>query len=222
MNPADFRLVVTSGPTREWLDPVRFISNPSSGKTGWNIAHKGLSRFREVILITGPVHREYAELEGGQTILVETTADMGQAVHDALIDNTLLVMSAAPADYTPQSVQDSKIKKSPDGLLELKLKPTMDILGRLRPRVESLQNVYLTGFAAETDNMRDNAYGKLKRKNLNFICANQVFKNQAGFGNNPNTWLVINAEGREHALGPAPKEELAEALLNLLIEEIKV
>lgn len=220
MNPGDFRLVVTSGPTREWLDPVRFITNASSGKTGWSIADAGRRlNFREVILISGQSLEKYRKVEGIQNISVETTADLLQAVRDSLVDRTLLIMAAAPVDYRPARFNPSKIKKSGTSLT-LELQPTTDILKDIAPLVQSLQSCYTIGFAAETDNVLNNARDKLRRKNLNFICANEVFGTSRGFGENQNSWSLLNREGECLVIGPDDKPRLAEKLLEHLMLEL--
>ena len=218
MNPGEFRLIVSSGPTREWIDPVRFISNPSSGKTGWHLAALGVERFQETCFVSGPGAPEYRAAEGARNIAVESTQEMGESLASLLREKSVLVMAAAPADYTPRSAP-SKIKKK-EAELVLHLQPAMDILSTLKDRARELSSCYLVGFAAETENLYENAYGKLKRKGLSFICANQVYKTDRGFGENDNEWLVINEAGESRTLGPAPKETLARALLDQIIAEL--
>ncbi len=220
MKLEDFRLVVTAGPTREWLDPVRFITNASSGKTGWHIASLGLKRFREVVYISGPGDPRYAKVEGARCLRVDSTEDMSRAVNENTGDDTVLIMTAAPADYTPANVAENKIKKSPEGLLRLELRPTTDILKTLSEHTADARNCIKVGFAAETNDLEANAQGKLERKGLHFICANQVYRDSAGFGDNDNTWRVFGRDGSETVLGPAPKEDLAGMLLDLLAREI--
>lgn len=217
MNPSRYRLIVTSGPTREWIDPVRFISNPSSGRTGWAIARKGSKLFRDVVFISGPAHNRYTKVEGAKNIRVESTEEMAAAVTEAIREKTLLIMAAAPADFTPEKRDTTKIKRS-GGELVLRLKPTKDILRGL----DSLQvkDFIKVGFAAETDHIEENAFEKLKRKNLDFICANRVFQEREGFGENKNTLHVIGRDGTDKTIGPADKLLLAERLLQYLVKAI--
>lgn len=212
---AKTRLIVASGPTREWIDPVRFLTNASSGKTGWEIARSGLNRFIEVIYIVGPCDTPYRRLEGALNIPVTTTEEMGQAVLEALAPESLLIMAAAPADFTPVHVESHKIKKQPgETLRHLELRPTMDILqaaGEHAPK-----RCFRVGFAAETQDLAENALAKLKRKRAHFICANEVYRDRAGFGEIPNTLRVFDALGGERRLGPLEKDALAPALLDYL------
>ncbi|MCB1326394.1 MAG: phosphopantothenoylcysteine decarboxylase [Spirochaetales bacterium] len=210
-----FRFVVVTGPTREWIDPVRFISNPSTGKTGHCLASEALKRgFHEVIYIAGPVPERYQQVEGAQNIAVETTLEMGAAVRQQLADRTILVMAAAPADYTPAQISASKIKKSDKEGLSLQLKPTLDILKSIVEPARQLQGLFRVGFAAETDNLEEYAMRKLREKDLDMICANRVFKGETGFGENENALLIVDREGLQQWLGPGPKESLARLLLD--------
>ena len=220
MNPAELRLLVASGPPREWLDPVRFISNPSTGRTGWSLATLGLDRFREVVFVSGPGLRQYGSVDGAHNVAVDTTEEMMNAVHDHLADQTLLIMSAAPADYTPAEPRDKKMKKVPGDPLTLTLKPTSDILKSIIPLADRYKQLYRVGFAAETNNVREYAARKLREKQLDFICANEVYKGQRGFGENENSLLVIDKSDDSMKLGPGDKEDLARELLNYLIQRI--
>lgn len=220
MNPAEFRLVVASGPTREWIDPVRFISNPSTGQTGWSLATSGVGRFREVVFISGPGLEEYRTVEGARNVLVDTTAEMTSAVRDNVGDSCLLIMSAAPADYTPATPETQKIKKKSGEPYTLILAPTTDILKSLIPIAAAWPAFYRVGFAAETKNMHEYALRKLEEKELDFICANQVYKSETGFGNNPNTLVVIDRAGETTKIGPATKDDLASRLLDHIVAKI--
>lgn len=220
MNIKELRLVVGSGPTREWIDPVRFISNPSTGRMGHAIAEAGLSRFKEVVFVSGPVAPPYDHVDGAVNYMVETTEEMKEHILRSLGDGTVLIMAAAPADYTPAVFQHSKIKKDPELNLEIKLKPTPDILMETAAVSSRYADLFRVGFAAETDHVRENALAKLKKKDLDFVCANMVFREEAGFGANPNSLLVIERDGTETPVGPAEKSELAKALLDLLSKRI--
>ncbi|MCR9143569.1 MAG: phosphopantothenoylcysteine decarboxylase [bacterium] len=220
MNPEEFRLVVASGPTREWLDPVRFISNPSTGQTGWSLATAAVGRFRDVVFISGPGSERFRTVEGASNVLVETTAEMTSAVRDHIRDSCLLIMSAAPADYTPTEASDQKIKKVAGEPYTLTLSPTTDILKSLIPLAAGWSAFYRVGFAAETRNLEEYARKKLAEKDLDFICANQVYKSEAGFGDHPNTLLVIDKKGETSKIGPATKDDLAVRLLDHIVAQI--
>jgi phosphopantothenoylcysteine synthetase/decarboxylase len=220
MNPEEFRLVVASGPTREWLDPVRFISNPSTGRTGWSLATSAVGRFREVVFISGPGAEEFRTVEGACNVLVETTAEMTSAVRDHVGDQCVLIMSAAPADYTPTEAADQKIKKKSGEPYTLTLAPTTDILKSLIPLAAGWPGFYRVGFAAETRNVEEYALRKLAEKELDFICANQVYKSETGFGDHPNTLLVIDKVGETVKIGPATKDDLAVRLLDHIVAKI--
>ncbi|MBI3395233.1 MAG: phosphopantothenoylcysteine decarboxylase [Spirochaetia bacterium] len=216
MKFSSMRLVVGSGPTREWLDPVRFLSNPSTGRMGHAIASAGLGRFREIVFISGPVGSGFQRVSGAVNFSVETTQEMRDRVVESLSNDTILVMAAAPADYAPVETRSTKIKKQQNVNLELTLKPTPDILLEVAQLKSRFTNLIRVGFAAETDNVIENALTKMQKKDLDFICANVVFKEETGFGDHPNSLLVLDRLGAEHTLGPAPKPELARSLLDYL------
>ena len=215
MNLQDFKLVVTSGPTREWIDPVRFISNPSSGQTGWQIARNGVGKFNEVVYIAGAAHREYCEVDGARNISVITTEDLAQAVQNEVGPRSLLIMAAAPADFTPANPGNQKIKKTSGSGMTLELKPTTDVLISVSDL--DYPNFFRVGFAAETTEVRKYALDKMERKKLHFVCANRVFREEVGFGSHDNTLLVLDREGHEQTIGPCSKENLARNLLDYLI-----
>lgn len=209
------RLIVASGPTREWIDPVRFLTNASSGKTGWEIARSGLRRFQEVIYIAGPCDTPYRRLEGAINMPVTTTAEMGEAVLEMLRPDSLLIMAAAPADFTPVHAEAHKIKKQPgETVRTLELAPTMDILQKAGEKAPD--RCFRVGFAAETQELLSNARAKLHRKQAHFICANEVYRDRTGFGEIPNTLRVFDALGGEKQIGPLPKDALADSLLDYL------
>lgn len=216
MNPAEFRLVVSSGPTREWLDPVRFLTNASSGRTGWCLAKAGVPRFGEVELISGPVCSHYRSVEGARSTPIESTYDLLAAVDAALCDKSILIMAAAPADYTPLEFSQKKLKKTGDKRI-VELQPTPDVLAATAKKAAGLQRCYRIGFAAETNDMENNALEKLERKGLHFICGNEVYREDRGFGENPNRWALFGRQGQQAVFGPADKEALADSLLEYLI-----
>lgn len=207
------RLLISAGPTFEDLDPVRFIGNRSSGKMGFAIAAAAARRGAEVVLVAGPV--SLATPVGVQRVNVRSAAQMRDAVLGALPAD-IYIGAAAVADYTPRIVSAEKIKKTRDGggeTLTVELVRTTDVLAELaahaqRPRV-------VVGFAAETNDVEHYARGKLVRKGLDMIAANQVGREGCGFESDDNALTVIDAE-TAHALGPAAKTVLADALLDLI------
>jgi phosphopantothenoylcysteine decarboxylase/phosphopantothenate--cysteine ligase len=207
------RVLISAGPTFEDLDPVRFIGNRSSGKMGFAIAAAAARRGAEVALIAGPVHLPTPE--GVRRIDVRSAAQMRDAVLGALPAD-VYIGAAAIADYAPRAVAPEKIKKTREGggeSLIVELVRTPDVLAEvaahaLRPRV-------VVGFAAETNDVERYARGKLERKKLDMIAANQVGRAGCGFESDDNALTVIDAEGAQ-ALGPAPKTALADALLDLI------
>jgi phosphopantothenoylcysteine decarboxylase / phosphopantothenate---cysteine ligase len=208
------RLLISAGPTFEDLDPVRFIGNRSSGKMGFAIAAAAARRGADVVLVAGPV--SLATPVGVTRIDVRSAAQMRDAVLGAL-PAEIYIGAAAVADYTPQVVADRKIKKTeqPGGgeHLTVALVRTPDVLAEVaahaqRPRV-------VVGFAAETNDVEHYARDKLQRKKLDMIAANQVGRAGCGFESDDNALTVIDAE-TSHALGPAPKTALADALLDLI------
>jgi phosphopantothenoylcysteine decarboxylase/phosphopantothenate--cysteine ligase len=207
------RVLISAGPTFEDLDPVRFIGNRSSGKMGFAIAAAAARRGAEVVLVAGPV--QLSTPEAVRRIDVRSAAQMRDAVLGALPAD-VYIGAAAIADYAPRTVAAEKIKKTRDGggeSLTVELVRTPDVLAEVaahaqRPRV-------VVGFAAETNDVEHYARGKLQRKKLDMIAANQVGRAGCGFESDDNALTVIDAEGAQ-ALGPAPKTALADALLDLI------
>lgn len=219
MNPhRPLKIVVTSGPTREWIDPVRYITNPSSGKTGYYLAIAALSEFSEVVYIAGATQERYKSVPGARTLPVETTEEMAAAVEAEIGPETLLFMAAAPSDFRIAHPSNHKIKKEKPESFTLELAPNPDILVQIRDR--KFENFYRVGFAAETDNLIENAREKLKRKNLDFICANSVDRSRKGFGENENRLIVIDRSLKQKEIGPLEKEALATALFQWILNAI--
>ncbi len=216
MSFVERKAVITAGPTREWIDPVRFISNPSSGKMGAALADSAFPDFRETVLIHGPVDGSIVSGRPYRTVSVETTEEMLEAVKSELEPGCVLIMSAAPADYAPLKVESSKIKKG-DETLTLTLKKTPDILKEVAAmRAEGLFPGMITvGFAAETDNTEAYALGKLKDKDLDMICLNDVSKPGAGFGSDTNIITVFQRNGGRYEIPLASKVEAASEILRL-------
>ena len=216
MSPATLhgrRLLVSAGPTYEDLDPVRFIGNRSSGKMGFAIAAAAARRGAQVVLVSGPV--ALATPPDVTRIDVRSAAQMHAAVLAALPAD-VYVGAAAVADYTPKQVAAGKIKKH-GGRLTVELVRTADILADVaaHPRRPAL----VVGFAAETDDVAANARTKLAGKRIDLIAANRVGVADSGFESDHNVLVVYWASG-ERALGPAPKTEVAELLLDLILEHL--
>jgi len=202
------RVLVTAGPTREYIDPVRFISNPSTGLMGYTVAARAARRGADVTLISGPV--ELPCPPGVRLVNVVSAADMKEAVLENLADSDILVMAAAVADYTPAQVAPSKMKKS-EGVPELKFTATADILKEVAPRKDGR---IVVGFAAETDDVVDNARKKLKGKDLDLIVANKVGEPGSGFGSSTDLAAVISEADSDATLTMMSKVELADLLLD--------
>ncbi len=204
------RVLVTAGPTREAIDPVRFISNHSTGKMGYAIARVASRRGAEVTLISGPTNLD--KPLGVRVIDVTSAGEMYDAVVANYKDADIIVKSAAVADYTPTTVADQKIKKSDDDM-SIELKRTTDILAWLGANKKPNQKV--CGFAMETENLLENATAKLAKKNADMIVANSIATEGAGFGVDTNVATLITSDGAE-PLDMMSKEELAKIILDKL------
>jgi len=201
------KVLVTAGPTREAIDPVRYISNHSSGTMGYEIARSAARRGAEVILVSGPTSLKTPE--GVRRVDVVSAAEMHRAA-TAENDADMIIMVAAVADFTPATVAHSKIKK--DGSSRtLQLEPTIDILAALGKSKRPHQTII--GFALETDDGMANAQDKLKRKNLDWIILNNPVEEGAGFGPGTNRVTLISNQGTVIELPKMPKDEVAEAIL---------
>ncbi|QUL98338.1 MAG: bifunctional phosphopantothenoylcysteine decarboxylase/phosphopantothenate--cysteine ligase CoaBC [Candidatus Fermentithermobacillus carboniphilus] len=202
------RLLVTAGPTREWLDPVRYISNPSTGKMGYAIAEAASRRGAQVYLVSGPVNLEPPS--GVHLTQVETTAEMLSACLSLYDDVDAVIAAAAPCDFRPREKKKEKVKKT-EGAETLELLPTEDILKTLG---DNKGKHILVGFAAETHNLREYAMEKVRKKNLDFICANKVGIPGSGFGSDTNAVTVIYPDGKWEEIGPDSKHNIALAILD--------
>lgn len=208
--------LVSAGPTYEDIDPVRFIGNRSSGKMGFAIAAAAAARGAAVTLVAGPVYLPTPE--GVRRVDVRSAAQMFDAVMQAL-PAEVYVGAAAVADFTPRARAADKLKKTEEqDMLTLELVKTRDILAEVaaHPRRPGL----VVGFAAETREVVAYARAKRERKGADLICANRVGPGATGFESDHNALLVLGAQGFERALGPAPKPELAGALLDLIAERL--
>ena len=205
------RFLVTAGPTREPLDPVRYLSNRSSGKMGWAIAVAARDAGHEVVLISGPV--SLTAPDGVRVVAVETAAQMFDAVHDNLEGIDIAVLAAAVADFTPAHVSESKIKKQ-DAPRTIELKPTRDILAAISRKPRAL---LVAGFAAETDALEKHALEKLRTKGCDVIFANDV-RGGAVFGSDENAITAFFFDGTKIAFEQASKRDLAARLISILVQ----
>jgi phosphopantothenoylcysteine decarboxylase/phosphopantothenate--cysteine ligase len=201
-------VLVTAGPTREPLDPVRFLSNRSSGKMGYAIAEAAAARGAHVILVSGPT--ALSAPPGVDLVDVETAEEMYQAVLAKLEPAGVIVKAAAVADYRPTRTADRKIKKD-HAVPEIALEPTPDILAELGKRKGKR---ILVGFAAETDDLLANAKTKLQRKNLDLVVANDVRAVGAGFDVDTNVVTMLDAAGGVEELPLLPKRQVADRILD--------
>jgi phosphopantothenoylcysteine decarboxylase/phosphopantothenate--cysteine ligase len=206
------RILVTAGPTEEPLDPVRFISNRSSGKMGYALARAALERGAEVVLVSGPV--ELAEPRGAKVVRVNTAAQMREAVLEHLEWASVIVKAAAVADYYLSQVPQQKMKKTA-GRLSLELEPTPDILEEVgRRKGDRL----LVGFAAEAGDPVAEARRKLAVKGCDMMAANRVDREGAGFGSDDNEITLVLSTGEVIPLGRASKRELADRIFDELLK----
>lgn len=200
------RLLITAGPTREAVDPVRYLSNPSTGKMGYALARVAKRRGGEVVLLTGPTAVEPPS--GVEVIGVSTAREMYREAMERFPDVDVVVMAAAVSDYRPKQKALQKIKKSREAV-SLELEPTEDILRRLG---ESKGNQILVGFAAETENLLNNARAKLEEKNLDFVVANDLTAINSGFACDTNQINILWPDGQVEKLPLQDKELVAGAI----------
>ncbi len=202
------RVLVTAGPTRERLDPVRVVTNRSSGRMGYALAREAWLRGADVTLVSGPSALEPPP--GVELVRVESTAEMAAAVGDALPLADLLLMAAAPADYRPAAPLAQKARRA-EGTLKLDLEPTRDILAETAPRRK--KSAVIVGFALESGDPVASAEAKLRAKQLDLVIANDATEPGAGPEVRTNRVTVIGKDGAE-ALPLMPKEQVAEAILD--------
>lgn len=205
------RMLVTAGPTRERIDPVRFISNRSSGKMGFAIAQAARDAGAEVLLVAGPVGLPTPL--GVRRLDIESAEDMHATVMREVAGIDIYISTAAIADYRPSRPADQKIKKT-ESALDLALERTTDVLAAVAARPD---RPFVVGFAAETENVESNARAKLLRKNLDLIAANEVGDDKV-FDKDDNALIVLSRVDRA-SLGPAPKAQLARQFVALVAEQ---
>lgn len=201
------RVLVTAGPTVEKVDPVRFFTNRSTGKMGYAIAEVAASLGADVTLVSGPT--QLPDPQNVKTVRVESAQEMYDAVMDSFGQTDVVIKSAAVADYRPKNVSDIKMKKQ-DGDSVLELERTQDILKALGERKT---HQLLVGFAAETNNVEEYAKGKLVKKNLDYVVANNVTVSGAGFGTETNLVTIYKKDGTSTSLPMMTKRDVAFALL---------
>ncbi|MBK1790726.1 bifunctional phosphopantothenoylcysteine decarboxylase/phosphopantothenate--cysteine ligase CoaBC [Persicirhabdus sediminis] len=207
-------ILITAGPTVEAIDPVRYLTNRSSGKMGYALAEAAATMGHRVILVSGPTQLDVPD--GVDFIPVESADDMYEAVANWIKKADIAIMAAAVADYKMAQVAEQKIKKSADqDTLTLQLVKTRDILGSARQQMNFTGT--LIGFAAETEKLITNARNKLQRKNCDLIVANDVSRADIGFHADDNEIVLVSEQGEE-PLAKASKEHLAHVILEKAIQ----
>lgn len=204
------KVLITAGPTMEKIDPVRFISNHSTGKMGYALAKMAMLRGADVTLVTGKTNIPKPDFV--KVVEVESARDMFEAVDGEFDSQNVVIMSAAVADYRPKNVATEKIKKK-DGESAIELERTDDILATMSARKK---NQFICGFSMETENMLQNSKAKLEKKNLDMICANNLKVEGAGFGTDTNVVTLITKD-KVKELPIMSKEEVANEILNHMV-----
>lgn len=212
------KVLITAGPTYEALDPVRFIGNHSSGKMGYALAEAFFNKGAEVVLVSGPSN-EKITYKGINITKVVSAQEMFEACNGKFDDVDIAVMSAAVADYKPASVENEKIKKKADDM-SLQLVKTTDILKSLGLKKKNGQ--ILVGFALETNNEKENALQKLSSKNADLIILNSLRDDRSGFGYDTNKVIALSKTGEEFDIPFASKKEVAEQIVNIIIQKMHV
>ena len=204
------KILVTAGPTREALDPVRFLTNHSTGKMGYAIARVAAARGAEVTLVTGPT--EIKKPGFVKVVPIESAREMYEAVTAASEEQDAIIKAAAVADYRPKNVSSEKVKKQ-DGNMSIELERTDDILKTLGERKNGQ---FICGFSMETENMLENSRKKLEKKNCDMIVANNLKQDGAGFGGNTNIVTLITKDD-EVQLEKMTKDEVAEKIFDFIL-----
>lgn len=208
----DKKIMITAGPTVESIDPVRYLTNRSTGKMGYAIAKMAADRGADVTLISGPTNiTPPSNIK--KLIKIQSAEDMYNAIIDNFDENQVIIKSAAVADYKPKAYSDKKIKKSNDDLV-IELDRNKDIayeLGKIK------RDKILVGFAAETNDLIENAKNKVNKKNLDFIVANDLTEEGAGFGTDTNIVKIIDKEGNINKYPQMKKDEVA----NVILDKVK-
>ncbi|HSG43064.1 MAG TPA: bifunctional phosphopantothenoylcysteine decarboxylase/phosphopantothenate--cysteine ligase CoaBC, partial [Anaerolineales bacterium] len=212
---ADKKVLVTAGGTQEPLDPVRVLTNRSSGKQGYALAQAALDAGAQVTLITTPTALSLPI--GAQVVKVETAKQMLDAVKKEFLEHDALIMAAAVADFAPKDIADNKIKKE-GGIPQINLEETDDILKAVAGlRSGAKRKQVVAGFAAESQNLLENASNKLQSKKLDLIAANDISANDAGFSVETNRITLLFADGRTESLPLISKTEAAEIIIERIV-----
>ncbi|MCI5727453.1 MAG: bifunctional phosphopantothenoylcysteine decarboxylase/phosphopantothenate--cysteine ligase CoaBC [Clostridium sp.] len=206
-------VLITAGPTRANIDPVRFVSNNSSGKMGYKLAREARNRGANVILVSGPTNEE--RITGIETIDIITNEEMYNAVMKYYDEADIVIKAAAVADYKPQKYSEQKIKKS-DGELVISMVRDRDILFELG---KNKKNQILVGFAAESQNLIENAVKKLDKKNLDFIVANDISRKDIGFAVDENKVTIISKENVQYSLEKMTKDLVAKNIFDIILKK---
>lgn len=209
------RVVITAGPTREAIDPVRYLTNRSSGRMGYALAAEALARGAEVTLISGPVALQSPA--GANVTSVTTAGEMYDATIAAAAGADVVIGAAAVADYETDGTSAAKIRRSEDGELVLRLKPTRDIL---RAVAALERRPFVVAFAAETEDLLGSARRKLERKGADLIVANDVSDPSIGFDAEQNRVVILSRSGEQIEEGPAPKREIAARILDAIAARV--
>ncbi|WP_289136702.1 bifunctional phosphopantothenoylcysteine decarboxylase/phosphopantothenate--cysteine ligase CoaBC [uncultured Brevibacillus sp.] len=207
-------VLVTAGPTREKIDPIRYITNHASGKMGYAIAEAARDRGAKVTLVSGPTTLERPS--GVEFVAVESVQEMFDAVMQHLPESDIVIKSAAVSDYRPKTVQEHKMKKG-DGPLVLELDKAPDILKTVGERKTKQ---FVVGFAAETQDVLKHAQSKIERKNLDMIVANNVLTEGAGMGSDTNVVTIMTRAGEQLALDKLSKRAVAEKILDAVLMKL--
>ncbi|MFP3389750.1 bifunctional phosphopantothenoylcysteine decarboxylase/phosphopantothenate--cysteine ligase CoaBC [Brevibacillus sp. SIMBA_040] len=207
-------VLVTAGPTREKIDPIRYITNHASGKMGYAIAEAARDRGAKVTLVSGPTSLERPA--GVEFVAVESVQEMFDAVMQHLPESDIVIKSAAVSDYRPKTVQEHKMKKG-DGPLVLELDKAPDILKTVGERKTKQ---FVVGFAAETQDVLKHAQSKIERKNLDMIVANNVLTEGAGMGSDTNVVTIMTRAGEQLALDKLSKRAVAEKILDTVLVKL--
>ncbi len=203
--------LISAGPTREWIDPVRFLSNPSSGKMGYALARAAVDRGMQVTLVSGPTALKAPA--GAEVLYVETAREMREAMSQRFAKADLIIMTAAVSDHRPETRSKQKQKKE-QMRMTLDLVANPDILMELGKQKKNGQT--LVGFAAETDNLLPNARRKLREKNLDWIVANDVSEKDRGFQSDFNKISLLSKEQNEMDFEYQEKNSLARKIMEIL------
>ena len=209
------KVLVTAGPTREIVDPVRYFTNRSSGKMGFAVAEEAAARGADVTLVAGPV--SLPDPHGVKRVDVTTAEEMHEAVHGIYEQTDVVIKAAAVADYRPSEVSEEKMKKS-EGTWEVTLERTPDILQSLG---EKKTHQYLVGFAAESENIESYAKEKLQDKNADLIAANSIVAKGSGFDGDTNELMLYDTSGEMEHISLTSKKEAASSLLNAVMERLE-